>query len=1508
MSTSFEGKNLRGYQLRELIGRGGFGVVYTAREEYVEREVAIKIILPEYASKPDFIRRFETEAQLVARLEHPHIVPLYNYWRDQDGAYLVMRLLTGGGLDDKVLRGGLPAEYVARVLDQIGGALSAAHRRGVIHQDLKPGNILLDTDDNFYLSDFGIAKEVSKDRVGEVDNAPRHGTLRYAAPEVLAFDPVSFQADIYSLGIMTFELLAGVPPFQGKTLDELVMQHLNENVPPLQKFRPDLPREINQVIATATAKNPKVRYLDALKMAEEFRTAIQSGYATKTNPIPSPTGRAEAIQPRKSVNTINPYKGLRAFSESDAQDFFGREAFVERLIRRLNDRGAAASFLAVAGASGTGKSSVIKAGLLPALAKGALPGSDNWFISSMIPGATPLNNLEQALRGKALNARADLGEMLRNPDGYGLFRALEEQVLPDDGGQTQFVLYIDQFEELFTLTRDEAQRAFLLDMLYKTITSSGNRLWCIISLRADFIDRPLNYEGFGELLRDRLELIMPMTSAELVQAITRPAERADLVVEPELIPLILEDVSKHTGALPLMQYALSELFANRKGDALSVEVYQKLGRVSGALSRRADELYALSSKANQEVIRQIFIRLVTISENAEPTRRRARLRELGAAVGDQARIEQVLNSFGKYRLFTFDYDSVTNEPTIEIAHEALIREWGLARAWVEENRALLEAHRSLITEAREWDRNARDESFLAKGARLTLFEELSASPILTLEPVEQEFLAASLALRAREEQERQQRLRRVQIAAGVFAALALVAAGVALFAFTQFSRANAETERANEQAQVARSRQLAITALTNTDQPDVALLLSLESLRAADTFEARSSLLSGLQTRPQLLSLLHTPSDSVRALAFSSDGLRLVAASLDNTLSLWDMSTNTLIARLEGHNGRVTSVAFSPDGALIASGSADETVRLWDGATGGEIAVLQAHTDGINAVAFSSDGAILASGGDDNVIILWDTTSREPITQLVGHNSSITALVFRPQSETLTLASGDLGGEGGASIRLWRLDAVLQGGQPESAELTGHTGAITALAFSPNGRLLASASGDNTVRVWSPDAGSAIGQPRTGHTSGVRALAFAPRDPLLASGDGDGVILVWNTALPDQAPDRLPGVGAGEIRALTFSPGVEAGRTLLASGGVGGQIALWDVLRRQPLATPLTGQPGLDVAYAITSPDGGRIASAALSTTGGSSAATNVWLWDRASGTQTTLLDSTAEVVTALAYNGETVIAATTTVATAGEHQLYVWGDGDQQILPVDLSIVSAVFSEDGRTLATGTAGGQIALWSVENGALTRLEPLLSGHEGQVLALAFSPDGTRLASAGQDETVRLWDVNGRSAISSPLTGHAGEVLAIAYSPDGRWIASGGADQTVRLWDAAAGQPFGEPLEGHRAPVLALAFNPVNTMLASGGRDNTILLWDVTPSARRLWSSPLVAHRDWVTALDFSRDGSLMISASGDETVLQWDMSLESWGRRACVLANRSFTPDEWTRFLPDAPYHATCEE
>jgi len=769
--TGLVGKTVRGYQFLEHIGEGGFGAVYRALQISLGRDVAIKIVKPELADDADFIRRFEAEAELVARLEHPNIVPLYDFWREPGAAFMVMRYLRGGSLAQhlKAHSGGQLSLKILPVLRQVGQALQVAHRAGVIHRDLKPANILLDEQGNACLADFGVAKQLANDS-GRSVLGEMVGSLAYAAPEQLRGLSVSQAADIYAFAVMSFELLAGRRPFLASDAASQISKHLHEAPPLLSELVSGIPLAVDQVLLRGLAKEPEQRQEDALSFVAELESAlrgIEPGWKAGSQ-IELGDAVATTTVDSRSLNDLdNPYRGLAAFDEGDARNFFGRESLIDELLRRLGgargeQRGEQrhdplGRALVVVGASGSGKSSVIRAGLVPALRSGALPGSRRWLIITMVPGQDPFENMAAALRKVAVHA-LPIAELLRS-DSYGIARAID-RLLPHEA-DCELLLVVDQFEELFTQVADESVRRAWISALTTALLDAHSRLRVILTLRADFLDRPLQYPELAQIVRTRSVLVPAMSLDELERAIVGPARRLGLIFEPGLVTHILDEVRDQVGALPLLQYALSELYLRRQGRELRLAAFRNMGGVSGALAGRAEAAFLGLPRHGQELLRQVFLRLTTLGEGREDTRRRAQFTEINAlGVSCPEDLQQAIEAFARERLLSFDRDDVSHANTLEVAHEALLRSWSRLKDWLNDARADLRLQRQLADSGELWRQNREDASFLLGGARLEQFRHLSANQHVQLTQSEHDYLVrASEAADAveRAESERQER-------------------------------------------------------------------------------------------------------------------------------------------------------------------------------------------------------------------------------------------------------------------------------------------------------------------------------------------------------------------------------------------------------------------------------------------------------------------------------------------------------------------------------------------------------------------------------------------------------------------------------------------------------------------------------------------------------------------------------------------------------------------------------
>jgi WD40 repeat protein/DNA-binding SARP family transcriptional activator len=1233
------GEPLRGYRLLERLGDGPRAAVYRAIQPKVGRDVAITIIHAAIASDPGYIRRFETDAQAVAALEHPHVVPVHDYWREPEGAYVVTRYLRGGSLASRLAAGRAPApDRARRIAEQVTSALAFAHRQGVVHGDVSEANVLFDLDDNAYLGDFRIGTPA-------------------------ALEPAD---DIAALAGLIRTLVAGAAT-------------------------PALLDVLDRIEAG-----------DALVTLEEMeRALIGSGTTT-----PASAAGGAAVR--------NPYKGLRAFTHADARDFFGREALTETLVRMLGEPGPDGRFVAVIGPSGSGKSSLVRAGVLPRLAAGALPGSADWFAAEMLPGAHPIEELEAALIRIAASPVSRLLERLES-GSRGLIQTVD-LIVP---GDTEVLLVVDQFEELFTLTDDERERSTFLELLRVAAADPGSRLRVVLTLRADFYDRPLEEPRFSELLAARSVAVPPLTSDELERAITAPAREVGARVEPGLVAEIVGDVASQPGALPLVEFALTELFERRDDQgAMSLGSYRQIGGVAGALAARAEHLFGAMGPGGQAAARQVLLRLVTLGEGREDTRRRVTRAELAALDLDVENLDAMLDAFGRHRLLTFDREPSTREPTVEIAHEALLREWPRLRGWIDEARDDLRRARALTRSATEWHAADDDPSFLLVGSRLDQTESWTATTGLALGRIEREYVAASSTQRDRErdaaaqrevhEQQLEARSRtRLRALVAVLAVAALVATTLTVVALGQRGTAL-------EQGRLASARELAAAAMTSMDiDPKRSIELAMQAIDATadDDVILREAVdaLHAAIAADRLLFTIDDPSTGNAVWSPSGDLIATGGSVGGNAVTdpvLWDAETGEEVRRFTGHEGDVESIAFSNDGSMLVTTAADRTTRIWEVDTGTQLASIPiAEYEYVLGGAFSPDGRRLIIGtgccADGRLrptamrVIdtrSWrevDTIPREPQrgefwaspsyspdgTRIVAEN----AIWDARTGGRLVEMPGDHG--------IWRSDGaviaqVVSGGLVSSIHMVDATdgtivdrvpvpGGVTGNSWSPDGTLFATGGYDGIARVFDTQTGEEI-LTLAGHQGLVGLVSFSSDGTRLVTGGADGAARVWDVS-PEGGAELQAAAYAGWMNEVTFSPD---GSTIATAG--------WD---------------------------------------GG-------WSWD-----------------------GSTLV----------------------RVDPMPEAEQGVAYSPDGSAMATSGGGGTTMI-DVATGEVRATLPPAS-------KVAFSPDGSLLASAGDGPTVHLFDVADGDEVGGELSDPEAPLEsseAIAFSPDGSSVAVMDGRATARV--------------------------------------------------------------------------------------------------------------------------------
>jgi WD40 repeat protein/transcriptional regulator with XRE-family HTH domain len=1140
---------------------------------------------------------------------------------------------------------------------------------------------------------------------------------------------------------------------------------------------------------------------------------------------------------------LPPYKGLHYFDEADAELFFGREALTSRLLARVTQRaGTRARFLAIVGASGSGKSSVVRAGLVPALRWQA--PSSGWPIFVITPGSHPLEALAAGLGGEgqlSLPLRTLADDLARNP--ATLHKTLSR--LTDGKPNAQALLVVDQFEELFTLCRSEAEQDAFVDNLLAAAFAPGGPGLVVPVLRADFYSHCARFNRLRLALAQHQEYIGAMSGDELRCAIEEPARQGHWEFEPGLVELLLQDVGAgagrqpEPGALPLLSHALLATWQRRRGRLLTHSGYVASGGVRGAIAETAEAVfYDQLDREQRQIARNIFVRLTELGGDAATadTRRRVSIDELVTKPEQRQHVHEVLSALADARLVT------TDENAAEVAHEALIREWPTLRGWLEEDREGLRLHRHLTEAAQEWDALGRDPGSLYRGARLAQAAEWAAMHPEAVNVRERAFLDASQALAESEEREREaQRLRELAAArqlaeaehvrateeehanqrlrrrAALLAIALLIAAGLALAA-SVFAR------RATQAELLATSRALAAAAVTNLEvDAERSALLALEALDRADTLEARNAL---RQAVPGLhLLYAHIAHDGgAPDVAFSPDGALVASLGNYGEVKLWEGVSGTLVRTVATEPGEFgNSIAFSPDSRLLAVGWPTK-VTLWDIASGERLLVLAGESFGTTIgynlgtgqLSFSPDGTRLAVANMDGASAVWELETQTIVLSLPPEGLPAKAIAYNP-SGTLLATGGDEG-----TVTVWDAGS----GEPLYNRPLG--GIIHAVTFSYDGAFLAAASEEGSAQVW--DAATGADVMTLPRSSGMYDIVFLA-DGRLATAGQDGVTRVWDAGSGQQ----LLALSAATSTVIGVAGSLDG--TRIATGSYDGSVRVWDASPGHELLTlPAHGGIVWNVAY---SPDGRRIASA------GVDGLVKLWAAD----------------------TGDLLLAFPVTPT---------------------LGFTGLAFSPDGTRLATGAVDGTVALWDSVTG-----EQLLAltGHTNFVTGLAFSPDGQRLASASWDGTANVWDLARRQEVTT-FTGHELPNLTnIAFSPDGQYAFTGADDDVVRQWNASSGQEV-RTFSGEDKEIFGLALSPDGQILALGDQDGGILIYEVSTGEKL---HRLSGHAGILLRMAFNADGSLLATTGFDRLAKVWDVAsgeeLFSLYGNASNVFGVSFSPD-----------------
>ncbi|MCB1193496.1 MAG: PD40 domain-containing protein [Leptospiraceae bacterium] len=1160
------------------------------------------------------------------------------------------------------------------------------------------------------------------------------------------------------------------------------------------------------------------------------------------------------LKTKKAYTKICPYRGLAPFREEDAQYFFGRENFTEKLLKEVHDK----SLVAVIGPSGSGKSSVIYAGLIPYFKE-----KENSIVIKMRPGLNPISSMAYSIvdgisnteNNKLSNEDRDekasevIGNLLSKKETLDSFtRQIRNQT------QKSVLIFVDQFEEILTLSHEEDKTKLFLNnilelakSLQKTKSSktkaSSHICKIVLTMRIDFLGKALGNPDTALIFTDNAAtetyikklIIGPMSSEELTASIERPALETGLNLENGLSELIIQSLGKEPGNLPLLEFCLLELWKKQEQVSrgiMTIQDYEEIGGVKGALVKHADEVFEGLSESDKEKVRRIFVQLVQPGSGTGDTRKIATLNEIGE--GNFKLVKKLADE----RLIITNR-STTGIITAEVVHEALIREWGLLQAWMNTDRTFRIWQESLNTVLTIWKEEQLDGNLL-KGNKLLEAEEWLTKKSEDISSEQQNFIQRSVANREREIQEKERlakekeaEQKRKRNLLKLIAVGSIVSAIIGL-TLSWFSWTKMKEAKMNKMESDALFLESSYKEKKNYLKSYFEILKAgFEAVELSDKYlHVKLTILSTLSSfvyNPQEPDVYENPnehpyafaresfqltghSDSVLSVALSPNGSILATASGDKSAKLWDIKTGKEMQTLSAHGEQVNSVSFIPDGNILATASNDKTIKLWDVRTGKEIRTLEGHSHFVRSASFSPDGKMIVTGSEDATIRLWDVKTGKEIRTLEGHDAPVISVSFSPDGNMVVSGSLD------TTIRLWD---VKTGEKIQT--FTGHKEGVFSVSFSSDGKTIASGSADTTIKLWDVQSGNEI-MTLNGHNEGIFSVSFSSDGNTIASGFYD----LYNIDTK---------FAQGEIEKQSIIQDFK--QRILSTGEKGALVLIfndnWIVCgydnKGEFRELPLEPEDEIIQLLNAATIDAKiiEILRFRLNQTHVSKA--SIKLWDTHSGKEIRTITSHSHYATCLS------------------------------------------FSPDGKAIATGSNDKTIKLWDVRTGLEIRT---LFGHSNSITSVAFSPDGKLIATGSLDKTAKLWNINSGKDIYTIL-GHSEAISSIAFSPDGKTITTTSEDTTIKLWDVSSGEKI-RTFFGNKQPIKSVSFSPDGQILATGSDDATVKLWDVN-SGKTIQT--FFGHGLGVKSVSFSPDGKTLATGSYDATIKLWNVKIEALLPLAC---------------------------
>jgi WD40 repeat protein len=1151
----------------------------------------------------------------------------------------------------------------------------------------------------------------------------------------------------------------------------------------------------------------------------------------------------------------NPYRGLRAFREGDHAFFFGRRQQTYTLwktLKALYDHPSAIRFLPVYGPSGSGKSSLVRAGLLPMIGQRSLSSQEHTRVAILEPRTQPLWGLALALARMAtgedsLIAKArEFNRELQQRNDQGRYDGLWRIVRSMPGTElSPVIVVVDQFEEVYSQCKDKHQRQLFIDNLLTAAADKSRLVIVVVTLRSDFLGETQAHPWLNRLFSKHGYLVPAMNDVELKQAISEPAAKAGHPLDAATVKLLIQETQQREGALPLLQFALEQIWEGLREGKAPGQTLEDIGGIGGALAKKAEAIFrALKTEEKQAIARRVFLGTIQLGEGTRYTRHPAQVSDLVTQQATEAQVREVIERFAWHeaRLLTLSADNEGNE-TVEVTHEALIEHWQRLNDWLKDNWQDIRFQRRLEEAVRHWNSNDRAKGLLWRSPDLDLLRQQWQKNRAYFTSLQKTFLETS---EKRENTERNiKKLGLIGLISGF-----VFTTSAALFAMHQFRN-----------AEVQRIKQYRLTSQSLAESnPIESLMYGLAAIHLA-----KSPLIKLLNKDSSNLmdeSLLANPNYSlpiqrllnhtapVGSFSISPDGATLAVGTSDGKIHIWDLSKDIPHEiQLQAHEASVLSVDFSPDGKYIASGGADNVAKLWSSYDGKQVGEpFFGHAYYIKAVKFSPDGKYIVTASSDKTIRFWDFKGISTKDPFMGHDDEILSVSFSPDGRYIASSSAD------GTVKVWNLEE----GTVKSS-FDEHLSSVLSVSFAPDSETLVSGGKDGMIRIWNIE-GKSIRKPLEGHIGAVSSVNFSGDGTHIVSGGFDQTVRVWNRE--GQLIEKPLIVRASSVSSVGFSP---KDKGILISSHENGLVTLWNLVDDDINGKPVVEHVGLVKAIDF-SPDGKSLVS------GGADGIVRFFgIEEDSVRSLTRRHDGTIQAVR-FSKNGERFA----TGDSSGIIQL--WNSAGVPIgEPVQAhtdSVLSLAFSFDGQTLVSGSADNTIGLLT-EDGELL-MDPI-SRHTEAVQSVAFSPDSDLFVSGSLDGQVYLWNVEGKQ-VGAAVSNHGSEIVSLDFSPDGDKFAGGYIDGYVQIWDAD-GALSGKAFKVHDDYLLSAEFSPDGQTLVTSGADKTVRLWTISGVAI---GEPFKGHSGSVYAATFSPDGKLIASAGSDAMVRIWqDWPWQGWARFTC---------------------------